>query len=167
MNMNLNQVQTIYYILYAMQFKTDKKKDFSLIVNHKGKILTAEFLPMNKSKTHIFLEEFDYDFDVRKETVNNCLAKELYTTWVETTVTMFYSSEKAFSHPDLLLKKLIDFVSENSSKFEGQKAITNIVKNVHFLESNTKLDFMLLNDDNFEILSIKLADESDATFIEY
>lgn len=165
--MNLNQVQAIYYILYAMQSNTDKKKDFSLIVNYKGKILTAEFLPMNKRKTQISLEEFDYEFDTYSKTVNSCLATELFSIWKKTMQPPYYSSEKAFSYPDLLLKKLIDFISENSSKFEGQEVVTNIVKNVHFLESDTKLDFMLLNDDHFEILSIKLADESDATFIEY
>lgn len=165
--MNLNQVQAVYYILYAMQFKTDKKKDFSLIVNHKGKILTAEFLPMNNSKTHISLEEFDYEFDTNQKTINSCLATKLFSIWRKTMESPFYSSEKSFSHPDLLLKELISFVSENSSKFEDQKTVTNIVKNVHFLESDTRLDFMLLDDDNFEILSLKLNEEDNLNFIEY
>lgn len=72
----------------------------------------------------------------------------------------YYSVEKAFSRPDLLLKKLLDFVSENSLKFESQKPVTNLVKNVHFLESGTRLDSMLLTNDNFEVLSIELNDNT-------
>ncbi|EMW5596446.1 hypothetical protein AAFB95_002656, partial [Enterococcus faecalis] len=70
--MNLSQVQAVYYLLYAMQFKDNEKKEFSLVVNYKGKLLTAEFLPLNDSKTHISLEEFDYDFDIQKKTINGC-----------------------------------------------------------------------------------------------
>ncbi|EEU68515.1 TPA: hypothetical protein KG967_000897 [Enterococcus faecalis] len=163
--MNLSQVQAVYYLLYAMQFKDNEKKEFSLVVNYKGKLLTAEFLPLNDSKTHISLEEFDYDFDIQKKTINGCLATELFSIWRSSVESRIFSTKQAFSRPDLLLKKVLDFVSENSLKFESQKPVTTLVKNVHFLESGTRLDSMLLADDNFEVLSIEL--NNNAKFIGY
>ncbi|HHB9304909.1 TPA: hypothetical protein ACOIUD_003097, partial [Enterococcus faecalis] len=92
-------------------------------------------------------------------------ATELFSIWRSSVESRIFSTKQAFSRPDLLLKKVLDFVSENSLKFESQKPVTTLVKNVHFLESGTRLDSMLLADDNFEVLSIEL--NNNAKFIGY
>ncbi|EMF0271770.1 hypothetical protein E3411_RS13330, partial [Enterococcus hirae] len=67
--------------------------------------------------------------------------------------------------PELLLEEIVNFVSKNSKKSQYIEPLTRTVRNVHFLETNLKLKSMLINDDNFEILEIKVDDDS--CFIEF
>lgn len=163
--MNLNEVQAVYYLLHALQFDIINKQQFNLVVSYKNKILTAEYLPLTESKTSIILKNFDSDYDIQEKRIDNCLPKEMFSLWKKNKETVYFSTKKAFSYPELLLEEIVNFVSKNSKKSQYIEPLTRTVRNVHFLETNLKLKSMLINDDNFEILEIKVDDDS--CFIEF
>lgn len=154
--MNLSDVQTVYYLLHRMQHKLDveKKVDFELIVDYNGQLITAEFLTLNKNKSAIIKESFDYDFDVEETIINTGFPNKAALEWDKIQYDSFISTDKVFKRPDLLLQNLLNFIATLEKTEADNMPITNVISNVNYLATNTWLDFAVLDDTTYKIISL-------------
>lgn len=154
--MNLSEVQTVYYLLHRMQHKLDveKKIDFELVVDYNGQLITAEFLTLNKNKSAIIKEKFTYDFDVDEIIINTGFPNKAALEWDKLQYDSFISTDKVFKRPDLLLQNLLTFISSLEKSEEDNIPITNVITNVNYLASNTWLDFAILDNTSYKVISL-------------
>lgn len=157
--MNLEQVQATYFILRNM---ADKHVELELFINHNDKIFSAEFLKLTESNRSVIYETLDYDYDVRPRSLSmrdgvhdGLLWAELASKWHENEHSQYKSAARIFARPDLLLRKLVTFVNENSDSSE-KKMPDYTIHNIKFLDG-AHLDFLTLENSEFKIVSLAIS----------
>ncbi|WP_326931797.1 hypothetical protein [Enterococcus avium] len=152
--MQLSEVQTIFYLLHAIQFNINQNDriDFNLIVPHNGKLLTADFLPISIPFSLKVKEiSLDIDGDESKEDLEKNFFSEVFKTWKKTHDGIFFNHQKAFAQPGWLLQELINFLDtfENIPQY-----ITSRVTNLKYIESNVNFNEALLDTNGYSIISL-------------
>lgn len=158
--MKLVHIQCIYFLLHAIQYDHGKKYKCDLIVNADGKLITADFLSMNARKTAFQLEQFDFDGDIKLETVSISQTEthpfaEVFGAWRREKNSPFLHAGKLFERPDILLDEIVSFLNKNSNLIDNQVPPTNKVLNLHYLESDIIYKNARLRDDGYEIIALE------------
>lgn len=151
--MNLSEVQTIYYLLHAIQFKAnqDDRINFDLVVSHGGKLMTAEFLPISLPYSPVIKEDIlDVDGDESKKVLTKNYFNGLFENWRKNHEGTFFSYQKAFSKPGWLLQELVSFVET----LDNVPYITSRVANLNYIESSVSFNEAILDYDGYSIVSL-------------
>lgn len=152
--MKLSEVQTIFYLLHAIQFKAnrDERIEFELVVSHEGKLLSADFLPISNPFSPIVKEiTLDIDGDESREELVKSFFNDVFGTWRKTREGAFFNHQKAFAQPGWLMQELISFLNT----FENvPQHITSRVTNLKYIESNIIFNEALLDPDGYSIVSL-------------
>jgi|GEM_PF-5816470 len=97
--MKLSEVQTIYYLLHAIQFKANQNDriNFELVVSHGGKLMTAEFLPISVPYSSVVKEDvLDVDGDESKKVLAKDYFNDSFGTWRKNHEGTFFLIKKPF-----------------------------------------------------------------------
>ncbi|MEQ7070941.1 hypothetical protein [Enterococcus avium] len=151
--MKLSEVQTIYYLLHAMQFKSNQNDriEFQLVVSHYGKLLTADFLPISVPFSPKVREVIlDSDGDESKKELATAFFNEVFGIWRKTHEGTFFSYPKAFAEPGWLLQTLVKFVET----LNHVPYITSRVSNLNYIESSINFNEAVLESDGYSIVSL-------------
>lgn len=149
--MKLGEVQKLYYLLHAVQFRYDEHIDFELVIDYNGKLITADFLNFrNISKTTVSEKMFDSDLDIQDTPLESAFFDEILATWNLNYAPYGSKPTKAFSEPGVFLSYVMKACEEmNQAPF-----ITNRVYNLRYLESGISFDEAILMETDYSVVAL-------------
>lgn len=158
--MKVHEIQAVYYSLKRFfTHEQAQNKKFELIISYKGQLITGDFLFLSDN-LHLIKYTINeagrlttkkyYEDDKRDKTfIENCSDNFIYS---------FSHHELLIGNflrfPEILLQRILDIIKECECKLFDE--FPKIIKNVKFLNSSLELDYLQLNDEDYEIVSLRI-----------
>lgn len=162
MKLSLLEIQALDYLLFCYDYGIQEKVhganqlNYKIVTLYKEKIVTADFVNLKDLEIHIFRKVGAYG-DVSTESIPwndtqfylNALKMELF----DRIFTTGYRIEAVTKSPSVFLDFLVNLI-KTFDRPDLKQIQENKAYNVNFLESNLTLPFVIMDENEYEVISL-------------